>query len=104
MTSSAAPPGQRRVRSAVRRTAPQTGAVSSAFEKKPQEHRAADECRDNADRQFEWRHDRARDDVARDEQRRAEERRSGEHQPMIRADDEADEVWNDDADEGHRSG
>ena len=42
---------------------------------------------------------RARQRIACDEKRRAEEHRRGQHEPMIGADDEPDEVRDDDADE-----
>ena len=43
--------------------------------------------------------DRARDEIADDEKRGAEQRRRRQHEPMIGADDQPDEVRHDDADE-----
>ena len=66
--------------------------------------RPADHCRDDPDRQLDWRHDRARDEIAEHQECRAKERGGRQHDAMIRADEQPHQVRDHDADEADRAG
>ena len=76
---------------------------SSLPHQQPQKERPANQRRNHSNRQLNRRHHRSREHIATDQERRTEECRCGEHEAMIRADDQPDEVRYDDADESDRA-
>ena len=69
----------------------------------PQEEGSTNQRRDHADRQLQRRHHCPRDSIASNQERGAEQRRRRQHDAVIRADQQAHEMRDDDADESDRA-